>query len=227
MSNSVGRRPEANDRTDGRRATLACIGVLATVALAIYWRHLFGGYGFPHDYRATSRWPVFITNTLTGGHFTEWIPFAGGGQPLPYNAASGMYFPVWWVLGALNVPTTLPVVNFVQAAHVFLGGAGVFVLGRTLGLGRRWALFAGLAFLFFGGHYSNGFHDLIVRSNAYAPWLLYSLTPPAGNRGWMRVLGLPFWMWMLVGGGYPGQAMAFLQMGAVYLVIHLWFARTR
>lgn len=152
---------------------------------------------------------------------------------LPYNAASGLYFPVWWVLGWLGIPATLTAQSVVLAGHLFAGSTGAFFLARTMGLDRRWALFAATAFLLFGGHYSNGYLDMIMRGHSYAPWLLYALTPPMDrgaenrDRGWLRILSLPFWVWLLASGAYPGQAMAFLQVGAVYLVVHLWMARSR
>jgi hypothetical protein len=211
-----------------RESALPGLVFLAVTTIAVFWRHLFAGYSFPHDYRATVRWPVFLTSTVGGGHFTEWIPFVGGGMALPYNAASGLYFPVWWVMGALHVPATVTMVNLVVAAHIFLGSAGTFVLARSLGVERRWALVAGTAFLFFGGLYSNGYLDMIVRGHTYAPWLLWTLTPPRDPaRGWLRVIGLPFWVWVLASGGYPGQAMAFLQVSAVYLAAQLWLTRQR
>jgi hypothetical protein len=210
------------------RSPLPHLAFLVATTAAIFWRQLFAGWAFPHDYIAFSRWGVFHTNTLGGGHFTEWIPFIGGGMALPNIAASGSYFPLWWVMGVLHIPATVTVLSFVHAGHILLGGAGVFVLAISMGVERRWALVAGTAFLFFGGLYSNGFHDLVVRGQTYAPWLLWTLTPPRnGQRGWLKVLFLPLWAWVLVTGGYPGQVMAFLQVGGVYLAAQLWLNRAR
>lgn len=201
---------------------------MAATTVAIFWRHLFAGWAFPYDYLAFSRWAVFHTNTVGGGHFTEWIPFVGGGMALPNIAASGAFFPLWWVMGALHIPATITVLSVVHAGHILLGGAGVFVLAVTLGVERRWALVAGTAFLFFGGLYSNGFHDLVVRGQTYAPWLLWTLTPPRDrNQGWLKILFLPLWAWVFATGGYPGQVMAFLQVGGIYLAAHLWLSRSR
>lgn len=207
--------------------TFACMLLLAGLTVGVFWRHLFLGYTFPYDFLATSRWAVFLTSTLSTEHFTEWIPFAGGGFPLPYNALSGLYFPVWWVMGALEIPATVTALSVIQAAHVFLGAAGTFALARSLGLERPWALVAACAFIFFGGIYSNGSHDLILRGHSYAPWLLWTMTPPQDKRGWLRIVFLPFWIWLIASGGYSGQAMAFLQVALTYLATHLWLARPR
>ncbi|CAN5872439.1 hypothetical protein BH23ACT12_BH23ACT12_00140 [soil metagenome] len=209
-------------------SSLPHLAFLAVATIAIFWRHLFAGYAFPFDYLATVRWPVFITSTVASEHFTEWIPFVQGGMALPYNAASGLYFPVWWVMAALHIPATIALVNFTVAAHFFLGAAGVFALARTLGAERRWAQVAGTAFLLFGGLYSSAYLDMIVRGHSYAPWLLWAMTPPRqAHRGGWRLLTLPLWIFLLVTGGYPGQAMAFLQVGAVYLLAQLWLNRAR
>lgn len=208
--------------------SVACLAFLALATIAIFWRHLFAGYTFPFDYVATVRWPVFLTSNVQAGLYSEWIPFVGGGMPLPYNAASSLYFPVWWIAGWLGIPATVTMQSAVMAAHFFLGAAGVFLLSTSLGLDRKWALVAAAAFLLFGGHYSNGYLDMIMRGHTYAPWLLFSLTPTkATNRGWIRILTLPLWVWLLVSGAYPGQAMTFLQVGGVYAAVHLWLIRTR
>lgn len=208
----------------------ACLGFLALVTVAVFWRHLFAGFTFPFDYVATSRWPVFLTNNVRGGFYSEWIPFVGGGMALPYNAASGLYFPPWLVMGWLGIPATVTVQSVIMAGHILLGAAGVFLLSRSMGLDRRWALLAGTAFLLFGGHYSNGYLDMIMRGHTYAPWLLFALTPPRQDEPshrWLRILSLPFWVWILAAGSYPGQAMAFLQVGTVYAAVHLWIQRAR
>lgn len=207
------------------RPALPAMVVLALVTAGVFWRHLLGTHTFPGDFEATAEWAVFLTSTTAAGHFTEWNPFAGGGLPLPYNPASGLYFPVWLGMGLLHIPATVRVLNLVQAAHVFFGAAGAFALARSLGIRREWALAAGVAFIFFGGLYSNGHHDLIVRGQTYAPWLLWTLTPPPPGRGWLRALGLPFWVWLIASGSYPGQTAAYLLVGAIYLSAHLWQRR--
>lgn len=207
--------------------TLACVALLAGTTATIFWRHLVLDYTFPYDYTATTRWAVFLTSTVATEHFTEWNPFAGGGIALPYNALSGLYFPLWWIMSYLQIPATISTLTLLQVAHVFIGGLGTFALTRSLEFERRWALVAAMGFLLFGGIYSNGSHDVILRGHSYAPWLLWCLTPPRDGRGWVRILALPLLVWLLATGGYTGQAVAFLQVAAVYAGAHLVMHRQR
>src|SRR5205807_1101886 len=84
-----------------------------------------------------------------------------------------------------------------------------------------WAAVAALAFLFFGGFYGQAEHADIFRGFAYLPWLLWALTPPAGGRRWTRLIVIPLMAWLIVSGAYPGQAVSFAVIGAVYLVVAL------
>lgn len=201
--------------------------VMLSATVAVWWRHLFAGYTFPWTFMGTSRWAVFVTNTVGSGHFSEWAPFVGGGLPIAQAPLHGLYSPAWWVLGALGVPPTISFLSWYQAAHVFLGAAGVFFLAREHKVAWRWALVAGTAFVFFGGFYGNASHDVVLRGHAYAPWLLWILTIPRDGGPWRRILALPLVIWVLATGAYAGQTIAFLQIGAIYLAVELWIARHR
>ncbi|HEX2053187.1 MAG TPA: hypothetical protein VHJ78_05590 [Actinomycetota bacterium] len=199
--------------------------LLLVLVGAVFRQHLFSGYTFPWDFTATSHMAVFIANTAGSGNYTEWIPFLGGGFPLPVNALSMLYFPVWWMLGLLGIPSTVAVQTAIQVAHVWLGAAGVLALARSRGVSWRWAVLAAVAFVFYGGFYGSGSHENIFRGHAYAPWLLWSLTLPADRAYPRRLLALPVFVWILATGSYSGQALGFLQVGAIYFAIELWRSR--
>jgi hypothetical protein len=198
-----------------------CLLFLALLTAAVFWRHLFQGFTFPWDFTATSRWAVFITSTVGSGNFSEWVPFVGGGLPLAECAVCGLYSPLWWAVGALHIPATVGIQTSIQVLHVLIGAWGVFVLARNNRVQAPWALVAATGFVFFGGLYGNASHDVILRGHAYAPWVLWTLTlPPEGGR-WRRIAALPLLVWVVATVGYPGQAVAFLLVGAVYLAVQV------
>lgn len=198
----------------------AALAFLAVLTAAVFWRHLFLGYTFPFDFTATSRWAVFITSSVRSGSLPEWIPFVGGGLPLAQCAVCGTYSPLWWAMGALRIPATVGILTAIGVAHVFLGAAGTYFLARRLGMAGNWALLAATGFVFFGGLYGNASHDVIMRGHAYAPWLLWTLTL-SPDRPARRIIGLPLWIWLIATTGYPGQAVAFLLIGAIYLAVQM------
>ncbi|MGQ0679172.1 MAG: hypothetical protein ACT4OM_05870 [Actinomycetota bacterium] len=192
------------------------------MSAVVFRRHLLLGYTFPWDFTATTRWAVFVTSTVGSGHFTEWVPFVGGGFPVAECAGCGLYSPLWWAMGLLGVPATVGVLTALQAAHVAFGAIGVFAFARRFVPAWQWALLAGVAYLFFGGFYGNASHDVILRGHAYAPWLLWIITLPESGRPGKRFFLLPLWAWAMTTMAYPGQTIGFLLVASVYLAAQLW-----
>lgn len=196
--------------------------MVALVVGAVFHQHLLRGWTFPWDfldiYTAS---PAFVATTAGRGHWTEWVPFVGGGSSLAVDPQSGLYFPLWWLLGAAQVPLTLSTLTTIQVLHVGVGALGVASLARSRNVPDPWALLAGVAYAFFGGFYGQAEHADYFRGFAYAPWLLFALTPPQPGRRWRRLLLLPLMAWLVAAGAYPGQLVAFALMSSLYVGVGL------
>lgn len=180
---------------------------------------IFDGWTFPWDFLGSyTTTPAFVAASIGRGHPVWWSPFVASGFPVGLDPQAGVYFPGWWLLGILRVPLTLRALTVVQAGHVLLGSMGVLALGRARQLQWPWAALAAVAYLFFGGFYGEAEHADIVRGFAYAPWMLWSLTPPADGSRWLRLAALPVIAWLIASGAYPGQLVSFGIAGVVYLV---------
>lgn len=201
--------------------------VVATLLLAgltawIFRRQLFDHWSFPWDFLGTyTTTPAFVAATIGRGHLLSWSPFVASGFPVDVDAQSGMYFPGWWLLGALHVPLTLRVLTTVQVAHVLFGGIGMLLLGRARRLSWIWATVAAVAFLFFGGFYGQAEHADIFRGFAYLPWLLWALTPPGSSDRWTRLVFVPPLAWLIASGAYPGVIVSFGITALVYVIVAL------
>jgi hypothetical protein len=225
-----GRLFDASTQTQGvrlsARVRLALVPALiialfGALVVWIFWRELFDGWTFPSDFLGgSSTTPAFVAATIGRGHPLAWSPFVASGFPVDVDPQAGVYFPVWWLLGALRVPLTLGVITDVQVAHVLLGGIGVMLLARARRLTWRWAMVAGVAYLFFGGFYGQSEHAGYFRGFAYLPWLLWTLTPPASGR-WTRLLALPLLAWLIATGAYPALTVSFGLAGLVYVATAL------
>jgi hypothetical protein len=215
------RRPELVERLARRGGgPIAAIAVLALVTVWIFHLQLFEQWSFPWDFLGTyTTTPAFVAATFGHGHPLSWTPFVASGFPVDVDAQSGIYFPVWWALGALRVPLTLQALTAVQVVHVLAGGIGALLLARARRLSWLWATVAAVAYLFFGGFYGQAEHADYFRGFSYLPWLLWALTPPDGPARWTRLGALPLVAWLLASGGYPGQVVSFGVCGAVYLAV--------
>jgi hypothetical protein len=197
-------------------------GALLALTAAVFFPHLFLHWSFPWDFQGKfTASPAYVASTIGRGNWTEWVPFEGGGTSIAVDLQTGLYYPLWWLLGALHIPLTLRVLTGIQVAHIWFGAVGVLALARGRGLTWRWALVAALPFVFFGGFYGNGEHADLVRGFAYLPWLLWLLTPPRGGRVWARLAVLPLFVWVIATGAYPGLTVAFAIIGATYATTEL------
>jgi hypothetical protein len=198
------------------------VGGLVVLTMLVFEQYLFSRWTFQWDFLgAYTTTPAFVAASIGSGHILSWSPFVASGFPVGADPQAGMFFPGWWLLGGLGIPATLRVLTAVQVAHVLFGAVGVLALARARRLRWSWATLAAVAYLFFGGYYGEAQHADIVRGFAYAPWLLWSLTPPADGARWARLAALPALAWLLVSGAYPGEAVAIAICGFVYVAVAL------
>jgi hypothetical protein len=218
------RRSLAVPMSAARRVGAPAIGVMAMALLTtwVFHQQLFDGFSFPWDFLGSySTTPAFVASTIGQGHPLAWSPFVASGFPADVDLQAGVYFPLWWLLGALRVPLTLGVLTTVQVAHVLFGAVGVAMLARARRLEWRWATLAGVAYVLFGGFYGQAEHADIFRGFAYLPWLLWALTPPQGEGRWRRLAALPAIAWLICTGAYPAQIISFGIAALVYIIVAL------
>jgi hypothetical protein len=203
-------------------APLLALGAMAALTVWVFHEQLFDGWSFPWDFLGGySATPAFVAATFGRGHPLAFSPFVAGGFPVDVDPQAGVYFPLWWLLGALRVPLTLGVLTSVQVFHVLFGAAGAMLLARARRLAWSWAALTGVAYLFFGGFYGQAEHADVFRGFAYLPWLLWALTPPAGSGRWLRLVALPPLAWLIATGAYPTQLVSFAIAGLVYVAVAL------
>jgi hypothetical protein len=203
-----------------RPALLIPLGLLL-LTIWIFERQLFNGWSFPWDFLGTyTTTPAFVAATFGHANPVSWSPFVASGFPVDVDPQAGLYFPGWWLLGALRIPATLGVLTDVQVAHVLFGSVGMLCLARARRLAWWWAALCAVAYVFFGGYYGQAEHADMFRGFAYLPWLLWALTPPAqSDGGWARLIAAPPVVWLIASGAYPGQIVSFGFAGAIYLLV--------
>ncbi len=195
----------------------ACIATLALIHLIIFHNHWLAKswfpYDFPQGYYATV---AYWVSSLQSGEWPQWIPYESMGYPVLMNPQMGLFYPPFWIFVILRLPFTLHAAVVVQLLHVLFGSIGFLLLAHRLFKSQLAALCGAVAFLFFGGFYTNAEHADIIRGFAWVPWLLWSslLTEP---RLTLRNLLLPACVVCFITGCYTGQVIAGLFLLGLFL----------
>ena len=163
-------------RIDGPAARRwgACILALLGLNIFIFHDHWLGRssftFDFPEGYYATV---AYWITSVQSGQWPQWIPYQSMGYPVLMNPQIGIFYPPFWLFVLLRIPYTLYAANIFQVLHVFWGSVGVLLLARRLYRSLIIAECGAVAFLFFGGFYSNAEHADFIRGFAWIPWLLW------------------------------------------------------
>ncbi|MCB1045404.1 MAG: hypothetical protein KDC35_20850 [Acidobacteria bacterium] len=200
------------------------VSVLATpVGLVLAWFLVFGDHlledvGFPWDFMLGYHASTFyVIESLKSGEFPQWVPFQAMGYPLPMNVQSGLFYPVNWLLAACDFTYTMKTAIVTQCLHVLFGMFGMVYLAAKRGASKSAAFLCGLAFLFFGGFYSNAQHVDIIRMYAWAPYLFAAFTF-VRKPSRVDLALIPVIVYGFITASYPGGMMANLFLAALY-----WF----
>lgn len=162
-----------------RSRDLAAVVFLAACVLVFHWRVLFtSAYQIPWDLRFDHFPMAFqMARALQNGEFPLWDPWTYCGRPVAANIqAQAFYLPKWIALAALRfhpVDVLVDALEWLVAAHIWLGGAFTYWLLKRLGAGL-WAALLGALVYSLGGFYAGQAQHLgVVCAAAWMPaaWL--------------------------------------------------------
>lgn len=182
-------------RSRGLRRELAGSGVASVVLLGLFGRFVVPGVvGHQRDtgafYYPLTAW---LSQELAAGRFPLWCPLIFAGYPIVADGEIGLLYPPN-ILALLLLPVDVAFV-LVRSAHYLLAAAGLYGLGRVLGLGRGGSAFGGVAFALGGFMYGHLDHGNIVRSAAWLP-----LTLCCADLA-LRACDRRRWLWLAFGAG--------------------------
>jgi len=199
-----------------------CLLVLVIQNLLIFWQHYIGTASFNNDF-ISIYYPMtaFWTTLVRHGVFPEWMPFENMGFPFVLTMQSGIFYPPLWLFTlSEQLPYTLHAAAIVQALHVGFGAIGCWLYARLLGRSHGAALFAAMAFQFFGGFYSNSEHVDIVRAFAYIPWLFWAVQLlPTQTTANGRNLCTPLILWFFITGAYQANVISHFFLLVIFVVL--------
>jgi len=174
---------------------------------------------FGTDYLAVAYfWEQFVTDRFAAGELPKWLPYVYGGAPF-YANPMDTYHPLTMLLRLAGVATHRHLA-ILFTVHLFLAGAGGYLLVRELGARRMPAYLSGLLYMFAGYivSFMYGGHDGRAMVATVAPLFLFAL-----HRG-IRTGGV---RWFVLGGVVLGSALLSFQIQSSYYLLlagGLWFA---
>jgi hypothetical protein len=159
-------------RTRRLRREMAGGGVSSLVLLGLFGRSIVPGTVAQQRDTGAFYYPLteWFVRELLAGRFPLWCPLIFAGYPIVADGEIGMLYPPN-LLALLLLPTDVAFV-VVRGGHYLLAAAGVYVLGRVLGLGRGVSVYGGVAFALGGFMVGHLDHGNIVRTAAWLPIIL-------------------------------------------------------
>ncbi len=149
--------------------------VAAWLLYATPW--LFQGLVIPWDAK-DFYYPLlrFLAASLAQGDPGTWNPYLYSGFPAIADPQSWFFTPTFRLFAANNSAPSMTAMDGMELFHLLLGGGGLLLLCRRIGLRPLAAMIACLVFMFGGVASSRLQHTLMIVSYAYLPWALLLLT---------------------------------------------------
>lgn len=154
---------------------------------------------------------AFVRERLLDGHLPLWTASLNAGQPFLAAYQAAVFSPLTWV--ALIVPLPQATVA-IAALRLLVGGLGMFVFVRGLGLSRGAAFLAGTAYLL------NPFTVIWLEHPPggvppFLPWMLHAGTRLAEGRRFGPA-GLALSTGLVLLGGHPHTGLFCAALGAAW-----------
>lgn len=156
-----------------RYFTLLPLLVLGAALAVLLYRILLGEvlyWGLPSLQFVP--WRDYAVELMRNGELPLWNPYNGAGAPLFANYQSALLYPFTWPSFVLPVAWTM---SLTSALHLFIAGAGTFVLLRRMGANTVGAGAAGIAFGMCGYLVARLGTFPMVSVAAWLPWLLWAV----------------------------------------------------
>lgn len=159
-------------------------------------------------------WDLYSARCFHDGIFPLWNPFTGLGQPHLANLQTAVFYP----LKILFYPWgTLWAHDLYLFARFILLGLGIFVLLRSLGIGKLGSIFSALSFSC--GGYVLWFINLVELNNQLlTPFLMIALTRLGSGFSWKRFLSASAIVWLDILGGHPEGIFVTLLFSSLFAI---------
>jgi hypothetical protein len=190
----------------------AALLALAVLTLLFFWKialtnRVLAGldvFSYFYPYRD------FAAEALRAGSLPLWNPYLFMGAPLLANSQAAVLYPLHWLFLWLSPPKQ---VAWSIVLHIWLAGAGTYLLARWVLRLRPLAAFVSAAVFAFGGFLGAQVEHLNqLNASAWLPWLLLCLEGALGQ-------GRGRWLALLCGGAIVALSLLAGHTQAAYIVL--------
>ncbi len=161
-------------------------------------------------------WKYFIGESLQHHILPLWNPYQHCGYPIHADPQSSAWYPITWFFGYFW-GYSIYVLSIDFTLHIFLAGAGMYLLGKKMGFQEKVALIMGTAYMFSGFLVGNAQHFMWVISATWLPFILYAYIDLYQKQKIKQAVVFGLFMFLMLTGGYPAFTMILL-----YLLIFLF-----
>lgn len=118
-------------------------------------------YNFPNKY--------FFSECLRNGHLPTWNPYLNFGFPLHADPGFAWWHPITWIFGLIGYNAYTFSIEILL--YIYIGGLGMYWLGRVLSLHNKTAFAIACMFMCSGFFIGNLQHVNFLTGAAFIPWL--------------------------------------------------------
>ncbi|MCF8296511.1 MAG: YfhO family protein [Saprospiraceae bacterium] len=176
--------------------------ILLFIAVLGYWQIAFLIH--PQKWDAIDcfyPWRFMVSESFQNHILPLWNSYQGVGYPLHADPSSGAWYPFVWlvsVFGSYNIY----IFSFEFIFHIFLAGAGMFLLAKKLNINKNIALIMAISYMFSGFFISNSQHFTCIISAAWIPFVFNYYLELNKTKTFYSAVKLALVVFMLCTGGY-------------------------
>lgn len=162
-------------------------------------------------------WKHFITEALKNGTLPLWNPFMNGG--FSQMGDPGTWYPVSWAIGMLHTYNVTSV-HFEYLLHLYLAGAGFYMLVKQMGFSRSTAIITASSYMLSGFFIGNAQHLGWLVGAAWLPFAVYYVTQLFKSPEFTTAIKLGLVMFFILSGAYPGMFIVSAYIILAYFLVY-------
>lgn len=145
----------------------------------------------------------FISECFSNKVFPQWCPYINFGYPFFADPQSGLFYPVTWLVSLVH-GYNVYAMNAEYMLHVLIAAGAFYCLLNGFGLSKLTCTIFAIVYSLSGIFIGNAQHLTWVISMAWMPLIILYFKKTFEDPGLYNALGLAFFCWLGLTGGYPG-----------------------
>ena len=150
-----------------------------------------------------------VGSWIAHGHLPLWNPYQLLGYPMHSDPQSAAWYPITWILSLIN-DYDFHSIAIELCLHYFIGGLGMFLLGRTLKLKDQVAFIMGMSYMFSGFMVGTSQILVMIIAAAWLPFSINYLLKALKEPSFKHIFILAVIQFLSLSGSYPAFSIILL-----------------